>query len=200
MKKENPLEQYRAYLENMDEKTRYYIFGGVLVVVFLLCYFIFIHPQLASLSKIAPEIKILKEDIITVQEDEKQLEQYKKQVADLKKDTARLSLRIRPKEEVSLVIETISRIANKYNVKIDQVMPDLSGQEKLLDSQGKKYYRMPIFIDGRSSYHDFGRFLNALEAGDIYIELRKFSISPSEIQRLQKISLGLNAVVFETGK
>ncbi|MBF0478674.1 MAG: type 4a pilus biogenesis protein PilO [Candidatus Omnitrophica bacterium] len=200
MKKVELLEKYRAFVENMDEKTRYYIFGGILLLVFLLCYFIFIHPQLASLSKISPELDLVREDIKKLKNDRQQINQYKKQVADLTKDTEKLSLRIRPKEEVSVVIESISHLANKYNVKLDQINPNLSDQQKIMDSQGKSYYRLPILIDGRSGYHDFGRFLNALEMSDIYIEVQKYSIFPSEIQRLQKVTITLNAVVFDAGK
>ena len=40
---------------------------------------------------------------------------------------------IKSKEEIPLIMENISRIANKNDVRIEQVMPDTGNEEEILD-------------------------------------------------------------------
>ena len=63
------------------------------------------QPQLATLSKIGPEIKILSEDLKKVKADFQNIEQYKSEVARLKQ---RLVESVSP--VASLEINTVYRI------------------------------------------------------------------------------------------
>ena len=58
-----------SYIESVDEKVIYYILGGILFSVFLLDYFVLMRPQIASLSKISPEIRLLSDDINKAKDD-----------------------------------------------------------------------------------------------------------------------------------
>ncbi|MCA9406954.1 MAG: hypothetical protein KC684_10475, partial [Candidatus Omnitrophica bacterium] len=56
-------EKIREFLEKVDQKQLYYIFGGIVLFVFLLDYFLLMRPQINSLNKINPEIIKLRKQI-----------------------------------------------------------------------------------------------------------------------------------------
>ena len=56
-------EQISSVFSKVEGKNRYYVFVGILFVVFLLDYFLLMSPQLSSLKKINPEIRTLSENI-----------------------------------------------------------------------------------------------------------------------------------------
>lgn len=192
----NP-DQFSSLLDNIDEKTRYYIFGGILLFFFLLDYFLLMGPQLGALSKINPEIKILKEDISKAKTNIKMTSQYENQVDDLKRKVAIMNLRVKSREEVPMILENISVLANTNGVKIDNIMPSTADQEILLENDERIYYSLPITLEASSGYHDFGRFINNIETGDIFLKINTFTISSGKDSKRHNINLILGAVVFE---
>lgn len=184
-------------LEKVNEKNFYYIFGGVLLCIFLLDYFILMRPQLNALAKINPEIKTIQDDLKKAESDIENKSGYEKQISSLSGQLDEIQLKVRPREEVPLILERISMLANKNNIRIDQIMPASEDMEIVLDNNERTYYSLPILIDAKGSYHNFGRFLNDVEYTDIYIRMGTFNISSVRGTRMHSIKLMLEAMVFD---
>lgn len=192
------LKKLQEKIAGLDDKQRYWIFAGILVFIFLLDYLILMRPQLNTLSKINPEIKLLKDDLKKAKDDIQKIDYYKGEVEKLKGSVSEANIKVKPKEAVPLVLEHISRIADQNGVVINQIMPEPEGQEVAIQNPERIYYRLPISVEARGGYHQFGRFINALENGEVYIEVKTFSISSAGVEtRQHKINLKLDAVIYE---
>lgn len=195
--KNNFTEKISEKLKNLDEKNRYYIFGGILLCIFLLDYFIVMRPQLGALNKINPEIKLVRDDLKLAQSNIAGLKRFQDQTGELQADLDEINLKVKSREEVPLILETVSRLANESNIKIDQIMPVPEDQELLLESNVVEYYALPISIEGRSSYHNFGKFINSIENANIILNIAEFKIFSTSEKNLHKIALTIHAIVSE---
>lgn len=183
--------------EKMDDKTLYYIFGGVLLLVFLLDYFVLMRPQLATLTKINPELKILAGDIEKAKTEITKLDQYKKEVSRLEDAIKKENEKVEPREEVPLILEHISRLANTNGVKITQIMPNVIDSEIVLENNDRVYYSLPIDIEAKAGYHNFGRFIDTIEQGEIFLQVKKLTIASTANTKDHSIKLTLDAIVYE---
>lgn len=190
-------EKFGPLLEKIDEKNFYYIFGGILVFIFLLDYFVLMRPQLNSLSKITPEINLLKEDIDKAQGDMQRIEEYRTKVIKLQKDLKQSQKRVRPRTEVPLILERVSRIAKESKVTIDQMMPVTEDMELILENPSRDFYTIPITVEARSGYHNFGKFLNKLEEADVYLDADRFVLSTRKGSRAHRVDLTLLTIVYD---
>jgi len=184
-------------LKKLEGKNIYYALVGVLVLFFLMDYFILMRPQLAALSKIGAEINILSGDLGKVKTDIQRLNAYRNQTAQLRQNIKEENHRANLKDDVPLVLEHISRIAIKNNFQINQIMPDVIQQELLLEDDEKRYFRLPVLIEAKTSYHNFGRFLNQLERADAVLNVDAFAVMAKKDGKLHNIKLTLSVIIFE---
>ncbi|MGE0269003.1 MAG: type 4a pilus biogenesis protein PilO [Candidatus Omnitrophota bacterium] len=190
-------EKFNEKFEKLDDKTLYYIFGGVLLLVFLLDYFVLMRPQLATLTKINPELKILAVDIDKAKGEIMKLDQYQKEVARLEGVIKKENEKVEPREEVPLILEHVSRLANDNGVKINQIMPNVIDSEIVLENNDRVYYALPIEIEARAGYHNLGRFIDVIERGEIFLKVTKLTIASSTNTKEHSIKLTLGAIVYE---
>jgi Tfp pilus assembly protein PilO len=195
-----PFEQIGNKLKNLDEKNLYYLFGGILVLIFVIDYLVLMSPQLNSLYKLGPNIATLNDNITKAKNDASQVEHYKKEIDRLTEEIEILRGEVRSKEEVSIILEQVSLIADKNKIKIDQIAPVFQDQTKILDSKDAVYYTLPIDIDARASYHDLGRFINELENANLYFKISAFSIAHTEESKYNVVKLTILAIIFEKPK
>lgn len=184
-------------INKIDEKNRYYLLIGALVLIFLLDYFVIMRPQLVALTKIKPEIKILLQDIQTVRDDTQKMGFYQGEVKRLQGALEKTSQKVLSKEEVSAILERISRLAGETGMKIDQITPFNEDQEVLLQDNRRTYYALPILLEARSGYHNFGKFLNHLEQDDLFLSVSTFSISTGDDMHDHSLKVNLQAIIFE---
>ena len=151
-----------SVLSKINQKYHYYLFGAALVVVFLLTYFVFTRPQLNQLTKITPEIKALSSNLKKAKEDIHRRGDYESQVEGFRKNIESVKSRILVREDMPLILERVSQLAMKNGIKIDQLMPYPAEEKVLLTYDQSSYFILPIFMEARGGYHDFGRFLNEL--------------------------------------
>ena len=181
----------------LERKHWNYILIAGLIFLFLADYFLLMRPQIATLSKLNPEIKTLSDNLERTKNDVQNVTRYKDQIKRLKENVEELRLRVRTKQEVAFIIEKISRIAHQHDVKIDQIMPNPMKQEITLENEDRTYYDLPIMIEARSSYHNFGRFINALENEDTFLEVDGLTVAAMSGSRLNAVKLMLNTIVYE---
>ena len=188
-------------LKKLDPKYHYYILGGVLALVFLLNHFLLLGPLLGSLNKMGAQISELNQNLQSVKSDMARIDQNRVQLEKIRSQINEVKIKIRSRQEVPLILEDISRIANQYGVKIDQLMPMKDQKELLAKQQDVEYYALPILIQARSSYHDLGYFLAQLETDKIFYTVGNLSItaSPKDTTR-HMVQLTVKAVISEEAK
>ena len=187
------------FWEEIDEKNFYRIFWGALVLIFILDYVLFMRLQLNALWKINPQIKELSENYKQAKVDIERQPEYEKQVEQLKQVMVDVQVKIKSREDVPLILERISRLAQENGIKIDQITP-FSGQSTvLLEKSGRKYYSVPISVEAQSGYHDFGRFLNRLENDKVFLKTDSFTFLGKGSGSSHSIKLILQAIVYEEG-
>lgn len=183
---------------NLNEQARYSILGCVVVLVLLLDVFLLVLPQCGSISDINDQIKTLSTDTAQVVTDKQRIDQLKKSLEQTRLTLEAMNLKIRPLQEVPAILETISRIANEYDVKIDKLVPQKQEQESLTKSEDGHYYALPIVIQARCGYHMFGRFLNKLENEDLYFSLKDLLVQDDEKNpRIHLFSLTINIILVD---
>ncbi|MBI5416092.1 MAG: type 4a pilus biogenesis protein PilO [Candidatus Omnitrophica bacterium] len=184
-------------IAKVDEKNRYYILIGALVLIFLLDYFVVMQPQLVALTKIRPEIKILLQNIQTARDDTQKTGFYQGEIKRLQGVLGKTSRKVLSKDEVSAILERISRLAGETGMKMDQIPPFNEDQEILLEDRKRTYYALPILLEARSGYHNFGKFLNRLEQDDLFLSVTTFSVSAGDDIHDQVLKMNLQAIIFE---
>jgi Tfp pilus assembly protein PilO len=166
------LEQFNS----QKDQTRYAILGGVVFLIILLDVFLLVLPQIGSIADVNSQIKKMSDDTQEVLTDRQRIRQLRKNLQDSRVQLNALSLRVRPIQEVPVILSTISSIANEYGVKIDELVPEKGQQETLKAASADKYYALPVSIKARCGYHMFGHFLNKLENENMYFIMKDFII------------------------
>ena len=190
-------EKFSNFVKNADDKTRYGIFIGILFFVFLLDYLLIMGPQLGQLTKISAEVKQFNIDLEKTNADIQQFQQYKNQVSQLKKSIVILENKITAKQEVPLILERVSHLADENNIKIDQIKPNPTEQEVLLENNLRRYYSLPILIEAKGDYHDFGKFINRIETDSVYFSVGGFTLMQIKGDLKHRIRLTLKTTVYE---
>ncbi|MCA9407874.1 MAG: type 4a pilus biogenesis protein PilO [Candidatus Omnitrophica bacterium] len=190
-------DKYLDKIEQIERKNWYYILAGVLVVLLFLDYFLLMKPQLGTLMKINPEIKLLSDQITRAQNDIQRLSFYRGEIKRLNDEISDLHTNIKSKDEVPVILQKISLVAEANGVKINQIMPIQQDLEMLLESGERKYFSIPIQVEARSGYHNFARFLNQIEQNEHYLSIGTYLILGEDTQKEHRIKLSLEAVVFE---
>lgn len=147
------------------------IFFGCTAVVFL---FLTI-PQVMNMQKVSREVaeksKVLKD-----------LDTGIKNFALLQKDEESLSkayndfLNSLPDQrEFSVFLELISKVARKNNVKIIAIEP-----QKVIDSDGSFFVKVPVFVDAYCGYHELGKFINDIEYANKFMRIGNIKITKDD--------------------
>ncbi len=167
-------------INRADIKVRYGIFAGILLAAFALDYFLLMGPQIRSLKGLEEAVKTASADVERVSNDLQRTRQLKDGLNSSRAELEAMSLKVRSLQEVPVILEEISRTANQFNVKIDQVKPLPESQETLISAPEGKYYALPIVIQARSGYHMFGHFLSTLESGHLFFTIRDWHMQADQ--------------------
>lgn len=170
------LNKILGIFNGLNEKTRYLIAGGVVLLIILLDVFLLVLPQVGSIGDINQQISTLNTETQQVLTDKQRINQLKKNLDLTRQQWKALSAKVRPIQEVPIILGTISSIANEFGVKIEQLVPEKSKQVALTTSAEGKYYALPVVIKAHCAYHMFGRFLNKLENEDLFFIINDFII------------------------
>lgn len=161
-------EKFFSFIQKLNQTNIYYILGCFLLVVFLLDYFLIMKQQMDSLNTLNPKLTLLKQEMEETKNNIQKSGVYQTQIARLKEQLKKGGYKIPAKEEMSSVLDGISRIANQNKIKIDQMIPGQGGREVLQKDGEDKYYAFPVLVEAKGGYHDIGRFIDQLEKDSIY--------------------------------
>lgn len=186
-------------VNTVNEKNPYYLVIGFLVFVLALDYFLIMQFQLGVIRKLGPKIIEVKDGFEQFETNKARVGKYKKDIEKLDIQLAGLDERIRTTAEIPGVLEELSRIANRNKIYVEQILPDTNLGDPVLKNAEGKYYLLPVVVDAKSGYHDFGRFLNELEGKGALMEIDQMMISSNrENPRMHRIRLAIQTVIFET--
>jgi len=190
--------QLSGTVAKVNEKNPYYTLGAFLLVLFLLDYFLLMQVQLGVLFRLNPKVTTAVEELKTTRADIAKVGEYRQQIVALEAKVKKINEKIHARDEVPLVINKVTRLAKNNGVRIEQIMPDSSSAEPIVKDSEGQYYAVPLRIDARATYHDFGRFVNHLEREEAFLTIGDFMIEASPADSsLHVIKLTLNAIVFE---
>ena len=195
---QNATKQIAQMINRINEKNPYYVVIGAVVALLVLDYICVLQFQVRTLSSLNPKTKTLADDYDSTNNNIKRLPQYQKEVRRLEGQLERVSRKIRTREEIPQILENISVVANENGVHIEQIMPNTTVEEPILKNNDGQYFIVPIIVEGRSSYHDFGRFFNQLEEEGVLLNVPDFTIAANAQEpRLHRVKLTINAIVLE---
>lgn len=160
----------------LDIKIRYAIFAGLLVLIFVLDFFTILGLQLGGLHKVDEDNLTMKQNIERLKADSQRVNQMKASLENSRSQLEALNVKIRPLEEVSSLLEDISKVAVDSGVKIEQLTPQSEPPQALISTGPMKYYSLPVVIQATSGYHVFGRFMSQLESANLFFTVSNLTI------------------------
>ncbi|MCK9604069.1 MAG: type 4a pilus biogenesis protein PilO [Candidatus Omnitrophica bacterium] len=165
----------------------------VAVVIFYSDFSFVMAPQLKGIKELDPKIKKLKLDLDNFTRDSRLIEQSRAQ--------SKLSIKgkkILSEEQVPALLNDISAIANKNNIRIMQVIPakEAKGKEEKSLSDNSKFTPYSITLDISCDYHHLGAFINSLENAEEFMSVEEIDIIPDSANSLlEKAKLVLKTYV-----
>ncbi|MFA5275362.1 MAG: type 4a pilus biogenesis protein PilO [Candidatus Omnitrophota bacterium] len=173
----------------------------ILVVIFcvILAYVdisFVLKPQLTFLNKLSSRIGKYKADLAGFEKDNLEMRKIKSNPALMKVKPQGMK-KIIADSEIGGLLQDISDSANKLDVKILQMKPlkeNAAAGDKVPGVE--KFIPLTIILDTVCDYHQLGKFINTLEAGDIYIKVAEIKISAQSTDYFkQKASLIIKTYV-----
>jgi Tfp pilus assembly protein PilO len=173
------------------------ILGVVICVLAVyLDYTLILKRQFRTAATLKTKIIQLKKDLAVFGQDLKNMQEFKnKQAAsDLGQD-ARMQKLI-SEDKISVLLEDISNLATKFDIKIIQVKPNRLSVAQEKNPLLVKFTAFLISLDLLCDYHNLGKFISALEQGSVFISLENLRISQGQTDYLtQRVSLTLKTYV-----
>lgn len=176
------------------------IFLIVLICIIFL-YFDFsliFKSQLQGLKTTEPKIAALKRDLDNFKKDATKMAELKnKQIEPAQKAAVKIKKIISSGQLVSL-LQDLSDIANKNDVKIEQIKPSkdsqISKQDKIAGID--KLQPVLITLDLTADYHHLGEFISDIEGAQAFIAVQSMKIAPRAGEYFkQKVNLVLRTYV-----
>jgi Tfp pilus assembly protein PilO len=189
-----------AQFNNLDVKVRLAIFGACVAVIVSLDYFLLIRLQLKWLADIQTATQTVIADTGRVKADLQRVGQIKENVESTRKEMDMIKAKVRPMEQVPVILEEISKVANEFHVDIQQLEPLKNEKEPLLPEEkakpAAKNAKAPAKPVIAEYYHMFGQFLNKLESSNLLFMVRDLHIQGDGSEGLT-ISTSLKMVVTD---
>lgn len=164
----NFLDKIVAKLQ-LDTKKLILIFVLFFVVIYLDFTFL-INMQSSNIKSLKPKIAKFKKDIDA-------LNKSLSAGGNINTDQNQANvLRIISKDQVSLLLEEISTLANNNDVKIMQIKAVKDFKKTDKTPQSDKFEPLFVSLDISGTYHDVGAFINDLESGPVFIAVSDLDI------------------------
>ncbi|MFH1655607.1 MAG: type 4a pilus biogenesis protein PilO [Candidatus Omnitrophota bacterium] len=174
------------------------IIAIAVTLIILLDFFLIMKPQVRWAKDLNRKNKELKTYIDLTLTNFEAIAQLQERLQGSKEGVEDIEKRVPSEEDIPLILEDISTASNDTMIKIFQMKPMRQKKEEMLKSALGQYYRIPISIDAKGSYHSFGKFLSTLENSEIFMSVDYLEINPSAKDlRRHNISLTINTFIFK---
>lgn len=180
----------------LDNKKIYLLMLASLVIIYLDFTFL-INLQLRAIKNLTPKITKLKADIDAISKNIGGMENLKNSQIQARQKLLAKTKKIIPEEDIAWILQYVSELADKNNVKITQMKPVKEPQAKQEKVPLKsKLSPLLIILDLSCDYHALGRFINSLENAQTFFAVQDARIASEQDNYLkQKVNLTLRTYV-----
>lgn len=177
---------------NSLDKQKIILIILVCAVIIYIDFAFILQAQFKGVKSVGGKILKLNKDIVALSQDLAVMQ--KTQATQAGKSSAQKAKTIISEHDLSSLLENISSIANKVNVRIMQIKPS----RDLKDSDSKSGNAVPVLITMEllSGYHNLGKFINDIENSDVLISIDELKIlANAKDPLLQNVNLTLRTYV-----
>lgn len=160
-----------------NNKLFLFIVLGSLVILYLDYSFV-LRFQFQSINKISSSIVNKKKDIAALVKELAGLQNFKAKQLSHGKESVKIKKFI-TEERLPFLLEEISDIANKNQVRINQIKPSRGAIQDAKQVKLEKFSTAVIALDLTADYHKLGSFLNDLEDNETYFSVEEIKITPN---------------------
>jgi len=185
----------------MDEtKKKILLLYALGLLAILIAYiFLFLSPSLGKLFELIPKMRELKIEITSVNNDLQFEENFGKKLQKSEKEMGKYEHKLSREKEIPVLLENLSQIAKKSRVKILSITP--ISRRAPQNKKASVYQEVPIAITAQSGYHDLGNFINKLENGQRYMQIRDIEIKTNKNNpKRHEVEFVVYAYTFKGGK
>ncbi len=191
-------EQVSDVISKINDQNPFLVVGIAIGVILVVYYFVFLQGKIKETTDLTTEISNLQQSLDSTNNNIQRSKQYKEEHSNLEQKIDNFNKMVKTKEEIPSALENLSRIAADKGVKIEQMMPDIARGETVLKNPDGKFIAIPIVIGARSSYHNFGRFMSAIENEGIFSGISDFGLMTNTADSNQHlVKLALKVIIFE---
>jgi Tfp pilus assembly protein PilO len=179
----------------MDKKKTILIILSLIIFVYFDFNFI-LKAQLKGINSLKPKVLNLKREIDSLNRDLAKMQELKLNQTKEKENLKFQSKKIITEEQLPSLLEEISLIANKNNVKIMQIVhaKEVKKEEKV--PSGQNYLLLSVTLDLLCGYHNLGGFINELENAPQLLSIGDLKIANEANDYLnQKVNLVLKVYI-----
>jgi len=180
----------------LDDKKLFAVILFCLIIIYLDFAFL-IQMQFRAVKDLNPKIKKLKIDLSELSGKLNTAQDLKNIQTDIRHKFFSKAKKIPSEDEITSLLESVSDLANKRNIRITQMRPykeSQGKQEKALAAQ--KFTAYYINLDLSCGYHSLGQFLNDLENAQILFAVQDLKIVSGDTDYLkQNVNLLLRTYV-----
>ena len=153
------------------EKQKLYILFGIFGLSFLMVYFnLLLKPQFSSFIVANRDYSAVKSRVKSANALIANESRIKMQYENLKNQSQALEKRLPSQDEISILLQDFSKVAESAGVKILRIKP-LEVLDEGDAASGQFFSEYPILIEARAGYHQCGIFVNKLENMERFIRI-----------------------------
>lgn len=180
-----------AALSKVNKK--YILIGSALLVFIYLDLNFVLKAQTQGLARAGPQIAKLKSNLDNLDRDLGRMRDLKKKQAGQAQSSGVQAKALVLESEVDQLLEDVSGVAKANHADIISLEKKPHKDEA---AQAAKFLPLLVNLNLSCSYHDLGRFIDALEAGRDFISVAGLVILPGKKDiRLQEVKLALKTYV-----
>lgn len=166
--------------ENLKEldRNKLILFALVCIIFVYLDFSLLVSAQVRGIKALGPKIGRLQKDITALNKDlAATKDTASPQAASRQSEELARSKKLIREEEIPLLLQDISDMANSSGVRIAQLRPFKDPKAKEETLSGVKVSLLTVALNLNCGYHALGRFLAALEGSRRFMAIQDLKIS-----------------------
>lgn len=138
-------------------------------------YFKLYKPMLVNTRQTAKQVSEKKRDITQSQDLSEKQAKLEREIRVLNKKIERYQEGLEQRADIPKLLSELNKLADEIGVKLVSIKPGESTRVPIPDTE-QYFLEIPIEIEIKSGYHQFGRFVNKIENSRWVIRIEEFSI------------------------
>lgn len=177
-----PFDELIAFWNERTAREKIMLMSLLVCFIVFLDYLLFIRPVQAVFADTLPRLGSLKQELHGLRQDKKNKEGIEKEWTEAKAKLQEAESRFIRWDELSIVLDKASEVAQSSGVKIISLVPV---QSRKGDPPAGLYTPVPIIMNGMGGAHAIGKFLAKLETSRIFCRVMSVRIAenPSDARR-----------------